>query len=537
MAAISPVGFDRYYTHAALTEHLQGVAAAAPGRVRLHDLYTTAEGRPEWLAEVTDFAAGPTEERPAYLVHANVHAPEVSGTTAALVLIEHLLTDPDLADLLQDVVFYVVPRVNPDGAEYALTTGGAIRSKFEYRSRRNGLIAQDLDGDGLVLSMRWQSPFGMHRVDDEDERVMVSRHAGDPGPFYHVVPEGLIENYDGGDVHEALRSFDFNRNWGYNWQPEHIQWGAGDYAFSNRELRAVADWVRDHPAIFGMLGFHNGCNSVLRPSATVADEDLNASDLRVMKQLGEVGERLTGFKLRAVRDYRGEHENPLSLKGHFTDWGYFGLGLHVFEIELGCVYNAAGISSEEYFAADPETRQTFMRQVLKYVDAAPGPGFVDWHPFEHPQLGPVEIGGLGSVAWATPPPQTMRSTSSRSADFICEHARHRPRLEIHNLRAERIEGQVWRVQGTVGNSGGLPTQITEHGRSIAANGPVRARLLLDQDMELLSRSDLVEVPSLAAMSGHIDLEWFVRAEAGAGVVLEARAPKAGLVRQSLRLGA
>ena len=536
MPTLPAIKFDSYYLHQELTAHLQQVAAAAPERVKLHNLCTTAEGREEWLVEVTDFAAGPPEEKPGYLVHANLHAVEVSGTTASLVLLQQLLTAPAAADLLREVVFNIIPRINPDGAEYALTTGGQIRSKYEVRPRQNGLVPQDLNGDGQVLFMRWQDPYGTRRQDEEDGRLMIGRKPGDTGPFYHVMREGVIENYDGGTIQEALRSFDFNRNWGYNWQPEHIQYGAGDYSFSNPELRAVADWVGTHPNVFGMLGFHNGCNGVLRPSATTADDDMNAADVWMMKELGLIGERLTGFKLRPVRDYRSDASKPISLKGHFTDWGYFSLGLFVFEIELGSVYNAAGISTDEYFSADEHTREVvFMRQVLKYADTKPGEGFVDWQPFEHPQLGPVEIGGLKSVFWGTPPPQALDAIGSHCADFILEHARRHPALEVHSLRADPVGGDVYRVRATVANTGGLPTQITEHGHKAARNGPVTIRLVADEAVELLSRQAGLEVGSLAAMIGHVDLEWFVRGPAGPAVTVEATAPKAGVARASVQL--
>ncbi|MEN6401662.1 MAG: M14 family metallopeptidase [Armatimonadia bacterium] len=535
MSQFPAVSFESYYQHDALSGHLQAVAAARPDRVKLHRLYTTAEGREEWLVELTDFSNAAPERKPAYLVHANVHAVEVSGTTASLVLIEDLLTDPEYVGLLEEVVFYVIPRVNPDGAEYALTTGGQIRSKYEYRPRKNGLVGQDLNGDGLVLTMRWQDPYGTQRPDDEDPRLMISRKAGDTGPFYHVVREGLIEDYDGGSIQEAVRGFDFNRNWGYNWQREHLQYGAGDYAFSNPEMKALADWVYSHPNIFGMLGFHNGCNSVLRASATVPDEEMDPSDLHTMKEIGEIGERLTGFGLRAVRDYRTDRSKPLSLKGHFTDWGYFNLGLFAYEIELGNMYNAAGITTAEYFAADAHTREIlYGRQIMKYADSIPD-AFVDWKPFEHPQLGPVEIGGLRSTCWATPPPQALEGIGHRCAHFIVEHAQRCPRLEIHNLAAEHVGGQIYRLTATVANVGALATQISEQGHRIAANGPVTVRLLASEGVEVLSRSNMWEFGALHALTGHAEVECFVRAQEGAQVKLRAEAPKAGVVEQVARL--
>lgn len=537
MQTLPPVDYTRYYQHAELSAHLREVAAVAPERVRLHNLYTTTEGREEWLVEITDFATGNSDEKPAYLVHANLHAVEVSGTTAALTLIDHLLTDSTLQDLLGEVVFYIIPRLNPDGAEYALTTGGQIRSKYTYRPRRNGLVAQDINGDGLILSMRWQDPYGPYRLDDQDPRILVTRRASDSGPFYQMCREGLIEDYDGGPIQDAVRAFDFNRSWAYGWQPEHLQPGAGDYAFSNPEMKAVADWVYAHPAIFGMLGFHNGCNSVLRPSATVPDEDLPPRDLRAIVDLGKIGERLTGFTLRAVRDYRAPDAKPLSLKGHFTDWGYFALGLHVFEIELGNSYNAAGITTEQFFDADERTREVkFMRKVLRYLDGMPEQAFVDWQPVGHPQLGAVEVGGLKSVCWATPPPPLLETIGAACAEFVVEHAQRRPMLEIRDLQAEPVGGGVYRLRGTVVNVGALPTQITQQGLHIQNNRPVMIRLRPSDSVEVLSQESVREVSHLEPLRGRVDVEWFVRSNTANGAVtVEAGSPKTGTVRVALPL--
>ncbi|HKH39540.1 MAG TPA: M14 family zinc carboxypeptidase, partial [Rubrobacter sp.] len=49
------------------------------------------EGREIWLAELTNLKTGPAETKPAFWVDGNIHAGEVTGSMAALYLIEHLL--------------------------------------------------------------------------------------------------------------------------------------------------------------------------------------------------------------------------------------------------------------------------------------------------------------------------------------------------------------------------------------------------------------------------------------------------------------
>src|SRR5262249_56174141 len=49
------------------------------------------EGRETPLVTVTNLGTGPASEKPAVLVHAQIHASEFTGTTAALDLLDRLL--------------------------------------------------------------------------------------------------------------------------------------------------------------------------------------------------------------------------------------------------------------------------------------------------------------------------------------------------------------------------------------------------------------------------------------------------------------
>ena len=132
MPRLPEIFYDRYYHWDDMLTFVNAARQEFPELVTLRELGRTPEDRPLLCVQVTGPGADP-ESKPAYLVQANVHAPEVAGTTASLHLLWHLLTgadsDPDVGRLLRDITFYLVPRMNPDGAEYILTTGGPIRSR------------------------------------------------------------------------------------------------------------------------------------------------------------------------------------------------------------------------------------------------------------------------------------------------------------------------------------------------------------------------------------------------------------------------
>ena len=118
------IAFDRFYRYADLTALLHGFVADHPGLVALESIGRSHEGRDIWVATVTNAATGPAAEKPAFWVDGNIHATEVAASTANLYFLHTLVTqygtDPDITRALDTRAFYVCPRINPDGAEWAL---------------------------------------------------------------------------------------------------------------------------------------------------------------------------------------------------------------------------------------------------------------------------------------------------------------------------------------------------------------------------------------------------------------------------------
>ena len=89
-----------------------------------------------WSLTVTNTATGPAHEKPAFWVDGNIHSTEVAASAAALYFLNTLVTqygvDDDVTRALDTRAFYINPRVNPDGAEWAL----AERPKWVRSSTR-----------------------------------------------------------------------------------------------------------------------------------------------------------------------------------------------------------------------------------------------------------------------------------------------------------------------------------------------------------------------------------------------------------------
>lgn len=534
---VPPISFAEFYDAGAIGALLEELAAVHPGLAQARQLTTTPEGRPLWLFEVTAPETGPGHEKPGYLVHANIHAHELTTTTAALHFARTLVagygTDEAVTDLLRRVVFYLIPRLNPDCGEWALKTNGSVRSRSYRQDQPNGLTQADVDGDGQILWVRWEDPDGEYAPHPDDPRLLLRREPGDPGPFYRMLPEGEVQDYDGRTVFTSERRIDWNRQWPSQWQPEHVQGGAGDFPFSEPEMHAVGRFVIDHPNLFGLLGFHTGGNGVLRPSATRDDAELDRTDVELMKEVGQRGAELTGFPLFSVREYCNTYATDAKLRGHFTDWTYDHLGALTFEIELGNLYNSAGISTDQWKTVTARERDRFQLDALRWSEANGYGAFIDWRPFQHPQLGPVELGGWVRYRLANPALSDLEPICEGCSKFLLHHASLAPRLELRPT-AERF-GPVVRVRAEVVNVGLLATNVLRVATSLRGVKGVRAALQTGDGVELLSRAASHELGHLARLHGKREVEWFVNGPTGSTVTVTAACPRAGRAEATVEL--
>lgn len=529
MPQLPDLPFTHFLTHAEVTDFVQALAAACPDWVQLSSLGQSREGRELHLLTITDPATGPAEDKPAYLIHGNIHAAELSGTHAALHTARRLAeTRPAL---LADVAFHIVPRINPDGAEFVVTTSGTTRSRTDRSERRpNTLYQEDVNGDGLILTMRQEHPNGTLALDPEDARLLVRRTATSQPPFYRTFPEGIISQWDGGDAIACEgRSFDWNRNWSYDWRPEPEQGGAGDFPFSEPEMRALAEFIHGHGNLYAVLGYHNGPNGVLRPPSTGSDADIDGNDLAILQELAEIGAAHTGFPVVPVVKYHVKRVGvgDCNLRGHFHNFGYHHLGLFVFEFELGNLLNSAGISTDEIFATkNDQEHEALMRRLLTWWDGQDpttrDPAFHEWTPFDHPQLGRVEIGGWLNRHMCGPTLADLARIAEGTYQFTLQHAAWRPRVGVEEVTVDAVGDGIYRIRARIANRGRLPTHVSNKGRGLRRLQPVAVDFVLAPGTRLLSLAGHRQLGHLAGVVGHSQQEWFVHRVGNGNVLCELR---------------
>ncbi len=561
-AAIPVPRFDQFYRHAELTRLLQDYAAALPGLVQLDSIGKSHEGRDIWLVTVTNGVTGPAADKPALWVDGNIHAAEVTASTACLYFLHQLATgadDPRLRHLLDTRTVYICPRLNPDGAELALADRPRhVRSgtrPYPYDEPHvDGLTMEDIDGDGRMLFMRIPDPHGGFKKHAQDARLMVPREPGEfGGSYYRVMPEGLIKNWDGLQikVNKDREGLDFNRNFPSVWRQEYEQVGAGPYPTSEPEVRAMVDFVVKHPNIGAAVSFHTHSGVILRPMCSESDEQMIPEDLWMYKRLSDLGAQLTGYP--AVSIYHDFRYHPKEVIGGAQDWIYEHLGALFWTVEIWSPNKEAGIEGykwTEWFREHPVEHDL---KLLKWSDEqCGGLAHVDWYPFRHPQLGMVELGGWDRMNfWRNPPAHLREREVARFPGWLTQLALTLPRLEVLRTEVRTLGPDTWRVRFAVANAGYLASHVSKRALARKTVRGTIFQIHLPAGVTLLTGKEREEGPhleghapktSLQAFLPHREItadravvEWIVHGTRGTAISLTATADRAGTVRAEVTL--
>ncbi len=562
--------FSRFYRHDELSALLHAYAAARPDLVHLRSIGKSHEGRDIQVVTLTQTATGLDCDKPAFWADGNIHAAELTASTAVLYFLDYLLRHYGAQDeegrrvsrLLDTRTVYLCPRLNPDGAELAL----ADRPRHIRSSTRpypfdeqpvDGLTVEDVDGDGRILLMRVPDPHGSHKKCAADPRLMVPREPGEfGGEYYRMIPEGTLRQHDGVNirVNPDIEGLDLNRNFPAGWRHEAEQAGAGPYPASEPEVRAMVDFIVAHPNIGAAISYHTHSGVILRPMGTQSDEDMIPEDLWSFKRFSEIGTKITGYPTVSIWHEFKYH--PKEIISGTQDWVYEHLGALFWVVELWAPNKEAGISDYPWIHWYREHPVEDDLKLLKWSDeCCGGAAHVDWKPFDHPQLGPLEIGGWDRMNfWRNPPPFLREREAARFPRWMTQLALSLPKLELLDCEAEQLGNDSWRVRMVVANSGYLPSYVSKRalerkvvrGLVFEIGWPDSASgVFLLQGRQRSSGPHLeghgakqslqAFLPTREVTADRAMCEWILRAPAGTTLNLNARADRAGAVSTRLVL--
>ncbi|MDH5386454.1 MAG: M14 family zinc carboxypeptidase, partial [Candidatus Aminicenantes bacterium] len=198
---------DDYHNCKSLTDALQRLANGNPKITTLTSIGKTLKGRDIWMLQVSGVNGPSALEKQALLICGNLEGDHIIGSEVALGIAEHLVgqygKDEKVTKTLDKRTFYIIPRLNPDGAELFFEK---IRNEHEGNLKPRDedydwLIdedgPEDLNGDGMITLMRVKDKEGDWHIDDKDSRLMKKKEDGTPvDRLYKVYPEGIDNDGD-----------------------------------------------------------------------------------------------------------------------------------------------------------------------------------------------------------------------------------------------------------------------------------------------------------------------------------------------------
>lgn len=482
---------NKYLSFDELTAQLMAWSEAFPRFVRLRSIGESPDGRPLWLLTI---GPDPDRTRPSAWVDGNMHATELCGSSVSLAIAEDIIrlhVEPEstvhglpasVTARLREVIVHVLPRMSPDGAECVLDSGAYCRSNPRDRRVNRAharWISKDIDGDGVALLLRKRDAGGEFVESSEVPGLMLPRALEDEGPFYKVWPEGIIENFDG---HVPDPDFlgdndtDLNRNFPWSWAPEPEQVGAGAYATSEPEARAVVDFVSRAPEIYAWINFHTFGGVFIRPLGHQPDAKMEPRDLALYRQIAQWGESLTGYPtVSGYEEFLYEPDKPLH--GDLSDFAYHQRGAVSYVVELWDFFAQLGIARRKPFVEHYAhlTREDLIK--LGKWDAEHNASRVvrPWRSVLHPQLGEVEVGGLDTrVGLSNPPYELLPGVCAQHAAHALRVLALAPSVVVESASVHAIDGDLRRVDVTIGNHGYLPTYVLSSAKKLPWNEPLHA---------------------------------------------------------------
>ncbi len=551
-AAPPQIDWTKYHNHADVTKILKDFANEYENLCKVYSIGKSFQGKDIWCIEITNYATGEPEKKPGNYIDGNTHGGEVSGGEASLYTINHLLTtygqDPQVTKLLDTRVFYILPKINPDGSDaYLANPNDPVNPNLKkVDDDDDGLLdedpAEDLNGDGIISRMRIRDENGSLKTHPKDPRLMVERKVDEKGEWRIIGREGIDNDKDGRINEDPAGSASTvsNRNYPAYWAPEWIQGGAGDYPLSEPEAKAQVDFVLAHPNIGGIQAYHTHSGVLLRPYCNKSDDAIPREDMRAFEAIGAIGTEITGYPVLSVyNDFTRDKSNPRH--GVFVDWAYDHFGANAWTTEIWKAPGEMGRSAFEEF--DEVVAMEWNDKELG------GEGFINWQKYGHPEFGEIEIGGWNSNFFSqNPPPKFAEAEWKKNCEFELKRAELLPYIQIADVKTESLGDKLLKVKAKIVNEGYLPTNVTQKAIQNRIAKPVVVKLDLD-GAEILSGEAKTEIGhirgnapltgrSRGAIENYKEVEWLVRLEGNrASATLTAISQKAGTTSKKVELQA
>lgn len=540
------MSWDRYHDYAQITQFGKDLVKAYPNLVKMESIGKSVEGRDIWVLTITDFKSGEEKNKPGFYIDGGIHANELQGVEVSMYtawyLAENYNTIKFISNLLKEKVFYIALTISPDSREnfiYKENNSNTSRSGMRpFDNDGDGLVNEDklddLDGDGNIVMMRRKSKTGRFKIDSKYPTRMYQVRGDEKGEYEMLGYEGMDNDGDGLVNEDQEGTYDPNRDWGWNWQPNYVQNGALFYPGTLPETRAVKDFVTKHPNIAGAQSYHNYGGMFLRGPGAAEDDPLySRQDIEVYDNIGKLGEKIIpGY------NYFILHKDLYTVYGGEIDYLSLTRGIFTFSNELMTSYKLFNQKSS-WSRWDNDEFNQFDKYLLF------GDGYVEWKPFNHPQFGEIEIGGAKKNYIRNHPGFMLQEDAHRNMAFTLYHAYQTPKLEIVDIKTEKLEGGLTAVTATIMNTRIIPTHSTHDVKNkierpdyISLKG---AKVILgmtveNEDLNLFTEQknspQTIKVANISGM-GNVKVRWIVSGNP-IGATVEVSSAKGGFISDKVK---
>ena len=284
-AAMEVSGFEYYHTYAEVKALIDDTVAAHPNIAAGFNIGRSYEGRKIWAIKISD-NVGTDENEPEVFINAQIHARERATNELALAIIGWLTnnygdSDPfgqRVTDIVNSREIFIVPTVNPDGAEFDIKGG----RWHEWRKNRQPIPGSNQIGIDLnrQFGYKWGCCGGS---------------SGNPSAWNYRGPSKWY-------APEARRYRDFVN---------------GRVVDGEQQIKVI-------------LSLHSAARLVLWPYSYTRQDvppDMTQDDHDTFVALGH--------ELAALNGYRPEQGSDLYLvDGDQDDWAYHAHGIFAFTFEM-----------------------------------------------------------------------------------------------------------------------------------------------------------------------------------------------------------
>ncbi len=511
-----------YHTFQQLSGWTDRLVREHPGVCKAVSIGVSREGRGLIALELAIRSEIAPDRRPAILIVATIGGDHLVGGEVAMEIVDRLLDmtgagDESAIEFLTDHALYVIPRVNPDAAEsYFDDVASARRRNLRPDDAdRDGLIDEDppndINGDGLVTMMRVFDADDATLMPDPDEPRLDRKADRDMGerPLYKLVIEGVDDDGDGELNEDGVGGVDLNRNFMHGYE-EHVD-GTGPHQVSEPESLALLKYVLDHQNIAVVLTYGRHDNLSRTPdgkgkNAAGAPKNIDEKDVGAYRYIGNRFREMTGLE-DAPRD---------SGDGAFFAWAYAQFGVPSFATPLWTgaqpgknERDKEGSPKQDGDRSDGGESGEEAAWLLYSDEQRDGEGFVDWTPFEHPELGTVEIGGWAPFFKTNPPADAIDGIAGKQLEFVLDLAVRLPDITLTEPEITKLASGLYRVKMALENNGFLPTGTAMAVRNRRAR-PHVVRLSVPVE-QVISGRPVHKVWSIPGSGGRESLNWMVKA--------------------------